>query len=134
MKLSSKTITAIKMFIDLGEHYQDGYISLKDIAERKDLSKKFLEQIIPIYRNSGLLLISRGNQGGYQLAKKPQNISLKEIIYVIENDLNKQDLGSTPINKVIDKVDDMLEEYFSKITLEELVEKQKETYSYNYSI
>ena len=134
MKLSSKTITAIKMFIDLGEHYQDGYISLKDIAERKDLSKKFLEQIVPIYRNSGLLLISRGNQGGYQLAKKPQNISLKEIIYVIENDLNKQDLGSTPINKVIDKVDDMLEEYFSKITLEELVEKQKETYSYNYSI
>ena len=46
MKLSSRTITAIKMFIDLGEHYEDGFISLVDIANRKDVSKKFLEQIM----------------------------------------------------------------------------------------
>ena len=134
MKLSSKTITAIKMFIDLGEHYQDGFISLKDIAERKDISKKFLEQIVPIYKNNGLLLGNRGNQGGYRLAKKPQDINMKEIIYTLENDFNKQKTGSTPIDTMIDKADDMLDNYFSNISLAELVEKQKESYSYNYSI
>ena len=134
MKLSSKTITAIKMFIDLGEHYQDWFISLKDIAERKDISKKFLEQIVPIYKNNGLLLGNRGNQGGYRLAKKPQDINMKEIIYTLENDFNKQETGSTPINTMIDKADDMLDNYFSNISLAELVEKQKESYSYNYSI
>lgn len=134
MKLSSKTITAIKMFIDLGEHYQDGFISLKDIAERKDLSKKFLEQIVPIYKNNGLLLGNRGNQGGYRLAKKPQAINVKAIIYTLENGFEKQDTGSTPINIVMNKVDNMLDNYFSNISLAELVEKQKESYSYNYSI
>ena len=86
MKLSSKTITAIKMFIDLGEHYEEGYISLVDIANRKELSKKFLEQIVPIYKTSGLLLGTRGNQGGYRLAKSPNEITLKDIILYATND------------------------------------------------
>ena len=75
MKLSSKTITAIKMFIDLGEHYDEGYISLVDIANRKELSKKFLEQIVPIYKANGLLLGTRGNQGGYALIYKIQSVT-----------------------------------------------------------
>ena len=134
MKLSSKTITAIKMFIDLGEHYPGDFISLKDISERKDISKKFLEQIVPIYKNTGLLLGNRGNQGGYKLAKKPQDISMKEIIYTLENDLNKETIGFTPIDEMLNKADDILDEYFNNISLSQLVEKQKESYSYDYSI
>ena len=134
MKLSSKTITAIKMFVDLGEHYQEGFISLKDIAERKELSKKFLEQIVPQYKASGLLIGNRGNQGGYKLAKNPKNIHLKDIIYILETDLNKDITGFSALDEVIEKADDMLANYFSEITLAYLVEKQKETYSYNYSI
>ena len=57
MKLSSKSITAIKMFIDLGEHYEEGFISLVDIAKRKDLSKKFLEQIVPLFKKKDLFFI-----------------------------------------------------------------------------
>ena len=134
MKLSSKTITAIKMFIDLGEHELDGYISLKDIALRKDQSKKFLEQVVPIYKNSGLLLINRGNQGGYKLAKKMEEISLKEIIYASENSFNNEVTGFTPVDEMMDKVNLMLDEYFSNINLAQLVNRQKETYSYDYSI
>ena len=134
MKLSSKTITAIKMFIDLGEHELDGYISLKDIALRKDLSKKFLEQVVPIYKNSGLLLINRGNQGGYKLAKKMEDISLKEIIYASENSLTNELTGFTPVDEMLDKVNLMLDEYFSNVNLAQLVNRQKETYSYDYSI
>ena len=134
MKLSSKTITAIKMFIDLGEHYYDEYISLKDIATRKDISKKFLEQIVPIYKSNGLLLGNRGNQGGYKLPKKPQDIKMKDIIYVLENGLGKEVVGFPPIDDMVLKADNLLLDYFSNISLAELVEKQKETYSYDYSI
>ena len=122
------------MFIDLGEHYQDGFISLKDIALRKELSKKFLEQIVPIYKNNGLLLGNRGNQGGYKLAKKPKDITMKEIIYSLENDLNKETIGFAPIDEMLNQADDMLSTYFNNLSLAQLVEKQKESYSYDYSI
>ena len=134
MKLSSKTITAIKMFIDLGEQYENGFISLKDIAQRKDLSKKFLEQIVPTYKNAGLLLINRGNQGGYKLAKSPNKIYLKDIIYVFENNLAKENSGYAPIDNVINKADQLLDDYFSQITLAKLIEDQQESYLNNYSI
>lgn len=134
MKLSSRTITAIKMFIDLGERYESGFVSLKDIARRKDLSKKFLEQIVPSYKNAGLLLINRGNQGGYKLAKSPNQISLKEIIYILESGLAKEQIGYPPIDNAINGVDKLLDDYFSNISLAKLIEEQQELYSNNYSI
>ena len=134
MKLSSKTITAIKMFIDLGEQYENGFISLKDIAQRKDLSKKFLEQIVPSYKNAGLLLGNRGNQGGYKLAKAPNQISLKEIIYIFESNLSKENVGYAAIDNALGKADELLDDYFSKITLAKLIEDQLESYANSYSI
>ena len=134
MKLSSKTITAIKMFIDLGEHYEDGFISLVDIAKRKDLSKKFLEQIVPLYKNSGLILGTRGNQGGYKLAKPSREISVKDIIYISENSLLKDNVGYGPIDNVINELDNLLDNYLGNITLSKLVEDAKESYSNNYCI
>ena len=134
MKLSSKTITAIKMFIDLGEQYENGFISLKDIAQRKDLSKKFLEQIVPSYKNAGLLLGNRGNQGGYKLAKSPNQISLKDIIYIQENNLARESIDFASIDSAISKADILLEDYFSKISLAKLIEDQRESYLNDYSI
>ena len=134
MKLSSKTIMAIKMFIDLGEQYENGFISLKDIAQRKDLSKKFLEQIVPSYKNAGLLLGNRGNQGGYKLAKTPNQISLKDIIYLQENNLAREQIGFAPIDNAIEEADELLDSYFSKITLAKLIEDQRESYLNDYSI
>ena len=134
MKLSSKTITAIKMFIDLGEHYEDGYISLVDIANRKELSKKFLEQIVPLYKPSGLLLGTRGNQGGYRLAKSPNEVTLKDIIYVSEIGLGKENVGYAPIDDFLNQIDKHLEIYLEKKTLANLVESAKESYSNDYII
>ena len=73
MKISTKGRYALRMLLDLAEHQNDGYIALKDIAARQDISKKYLEQIIPILNKSGFLLASRGFQGGYRLAKHPIN-------------------------------------------------------------
>ena len=134
MKLSSKSITAIKMFIDLGEHYSESYISLLDISKRKDISKKFLEQIVPLYKNAGLILGNRGNQGGYRLAKTPNQITLKDIVYITENIFGKINSGSLPIDEAFDDLDSLMDEYLTKITLENLVEKQILSYSNSYYI
>ena len=64
MKISTKGRYALRMLLDLAEHQSEGYIALKDIAARQDVSKKYLEQIIPILNKSGFLLASRGFQGG----------------------------------------------------------------------
>lgn len=134
MKLSSRTITAIKMFIDLGEHYEEGFISLVDIAKRKDLSKKFLEQIVPLYKANGLLLGTRGNQGGYRLSKTPNEISLKDIIYISENWLGKDNVGYAPIDDFLNQIDTHLNLYLEKKSLADLVESAKADYSNNYVI
>ncbi len=134
MKLSSKSISAIKMFIDLGEHQDEGFISLVDIANRKDLSKKFLEQIVILYKKSGLLIGNRGNQGGYKLAKTANQITLKDIIVVSENSLFEKQNDASVISDVIKGADKMIDEYFSSITLSSLVEKQIDSYSLNYCI
>ena len=134
MKLSSKSLTAIKMFVDLGEHYQDDFISLVDIASRKEVSKKFLEQIVVPYKKAGLLIGSRGNQGGYKLAKAPHLITLKEIIEVSENSLFEKQNEGNLIKEILKELDQKIDEYFSSITLSSLVDKQIASYSNNYYI
>ena len=134
MKLSSKSITAIKMFIDLGEHYDQGFISLVDIAKRKELSKKFLEQIVPVFKNNNLLICNRGNQGGYKLAKSPNKITLKDIVYLTENNLNESNENNGSIDTVLNEVDNLLDKYFSNVSLTKLIELEKESYLNNYSI
>ena len=134
MKLSSKSLTAIKMFVDLGEHYQDDFISLVDIANRKDVSKKFLEQIVIPYKKAGLLIGSRGNQGGYKLSRAPHIITLKEIIEVSENSLFEIQNEGNLIKEILKGMDQKIDEYFSSITLSSLVDKQIASYSNNYCI
>ena len=134
MKLSSKTVTAVKLFVDLAEHQNDGYISLVDIAKRKDVSKKFLEQIVPLYKNKGLIIGSRGNQGGYALANAPNKITLEDIVSVSETNYGKNEVGYAPLDNVLNEIDNSLNGYLKKITLEKLVEDAKESYINNYVI
>ena len=134
MKLSSKSLTAIKMFVDLGEHYQEDFISLVDIANRKDVSKKFLEQIVIPYKKAGLLIGSRGNQGGYKLARAPHLITLKDIIEVSENSLFEKQNEGNLIKEILKELDQRIDEYFSSITLSSLVDKQIASYGNSYSI
>ena len=69
MKISTKGRYALRMLLDLAQNQGDGYVSLKDIAQRQEVSKKYLEQIVPLLNKSNLLRTNRGYQGGYRLAK-----------------------------------------------------------------
>lgn len=87
MKISTKGRYALRMLLDLAQHSAEGYVALKDIAERQDISKKYLEQIVPLLNKSGLLRTNRGYQGGYMLAKSAEQYTVGEILRVTEGDL-----------------------------------------------
>lgn len=87
MKISTKGRYALRMLIDLASHIDEGFVSLKDIAERQEISKKYLEQIVPMLNKDGILRTNRGNRGGYQLAKAPSNISVGDILRSTEGNL-----------------------------------------------
>ena len=67
---------ALRMLLDLAQHRDKGFVPLKDIAERQNVSKKYLEQIVPILNKSDMLQTNRGFQGGYRLAKEPDQYTV----------------------------------------------------------
>lgn len=87
MKISTKGRYALRLMLDLAENQKDGYVALKDIAERQDISKKYLEQIVPMLNKSGVLRTTRGFQGGYMLAKTPDKYTVGDILRITEGSL-----------------------------------------------
>ena len=88
MKISTKGRYALRMLLDLAQHSSDGYVALKDIAERQNISKKYLEQIVPLLNKADLLRTNRGYQGGYSLSKSPSQYTVGEILRVTEGSLS----------------------------------------------
>ncbi len=80
MTRSTKGRYALRMIVDLAEHYDEGFITLKDVARRQGISKKYLEQIVSALNGSNLLLANRGYGGGYKLATTPDRITVGEIL------------------------------------------------------
>lgn len=74
--------------VDLAQHWGEGYIALKDVAGRQNISKKYLEQIVSLLMNHGLLKATRGFSGGYQLAEEPSRITAAEVVRATENSLS----------------------------------------------
>lgn len=87
MKISTKGRYALRMMLDLAMNNDEEFVSLKDIAERQNISKKYLEQIVPLITKSGMLKVTRGNQGGYKLLKTPDKYNVEEILRVTEGSL-----------------------------------------------
>ena len=87
MKISTKGRYALRMMLDLAIHQNEGFVSLKDIADRQGISKKYLEQIVPLLNRTGMLRTNRGYQGGYRLAKSPDAYTVGEILRLTEGDL-----------------------------------------------
>ncbi len=87
MKISTKGRYALRMMADLAAHSDEGVVALKDIAERQSISKKYLEQIVPLLNRAQLLRTNRGYKGGYTLSKDPSEYTVGEILRVTEGDL-----------------------------------------------
>lgn len=87
MKISTKGRYALRIMIDLAEHDNGEYIRLKDIAKRQGVTLKYMEQIMPLLTRAGYVRSYRGNNGGYMLAKKPEEYTAGEILRTTEGSL-----------------------------------------------
>jgi len=145
MKISTKGRYALRMLIDLAEHRGSGYISLKEIAERQEVSKKYLEQIIPLFNNTDLLKTNRGSQGGYMLARPPEKCTVGEILRLTEGSLSPVDCvdqdpiecsrsAQCPTLPIWQGLSRVINEYLDGITLADILERQRELYENDYSI
>ena len=96
MKMSTKGRYGVRLMIDLALHSGEGPVLLKDIAQRQGISEKYLWSLINPLKTVGLVRSIRGARGGYQLAKEPAEISLKDIMRVLEGPLCLVDCVENP--------------------------------------
>lgn len=87
MKISTRGRYALRVMADLAEHNGSGFIPLKDVAERQNISLKYLESIMLALSNAGLVDGRHGKGGGYKLNRQPCGYTLLEILQVTEGDL-----------------------------------------------
>ena len=85
--ISTRGRYAVRVMIDLAEHEDGSFIPLRDIAQRQELSKKYLEIIMKDLVSGGLLAGASGKGGGYRLARKPEEYPVGEIIELMEGSL-----------------------------------------------
>ena len=87
MKISTRGRYALRVMIDMAEHYGGEYIPLKDVAERQGISQKYLESITSDLSKAGILEGQHGKGGGYKLKREPESYTVGEILRITEGDL-----------------------------------------------
>ena len=141
MKISTKGRYAIRMLLDLAQHNGDDFVALKDIAERQNISKKYLEQIVPILNRSDILTTNRGYKGGYKLAKPASQYRIGDILRLTEGSLapvacldldpvgckHSANWPTLPVWKGLYKA---ITDYLDGITLQDIIDMQQSADDY----
>ena len=133
MKISTKGRYALRMMIDIAENQEKGYVALKDIAIRQDISKKYLEQIALHLSQCGMLRAVRGYQGGYMLARDAKDYTVFEILSAVEGTLAPVSCLESPVNTCPRRehcktlplwmnLDRRIQAYLSSVTLRDVVD------------
>jgi Rrf2 family protein len=136
MKMSTKGRYAVRILLSIGRYQKNGPVPKKVIAAEECISADYIEQIIVPLKNEGLVVGLRGVKGGFQLAKDPSQITVYDILCAYEGDvilvdcarndckgLDKNICVTRPVWEGASKV---LEDYFSKITLKDLLNRSEE--------
>ena len=87
MKISTKGRYALRLMLDLAIHSEGSAVPLRDVAQRQDISDKYLEQIVTQLSRAGLVRSVRGAGGGYLLTRTPEGYTVGEILRVLEGSL-----------------------------------------------
>jgi len=138
LKVSTKGRYALRLLLDLAEHRGEGFISLKEIAERQGISKQYLEQIVSLLNTSNMLRTNRGKQGGYMLAKQPSDYTVREVLRITEGSLAPVTCLEEEVN-LCDKatycktlsmwtgLQKVINDYLDSVTLQDMVEQCQES-------
>ena len=134
MKISTKGRYGLRVMLDLAVYGEEKFVSLTDVAQRQDVSLKYLESIISSLKSTGLVQSTRGKSGGYKLTKSPAEYTVGEILKSAEGDLapvscltsgepcpHADECLSLPTWEGLDKV---IDNYLENITLEQVINKK----------
>ena len=128
MVISSKRKYGLVALMDICLYSRSEAVTLKSVSKRQDISERYLEQIFSILKKGGIINSKKGAQGGYFLARKPKDITVGEILNILEGYLKivspseeKNDIECFMQKKIWNNINRQIETYFNSITLEELV-------------
>lgn len=131
MKLSTKGRYGLKAMFELSLNQNNGPVPLKLIAKKQNVSDQYLEQIFSKLKKSGLVTSVRGSQGGYLLAKEAKNITVGDILTVLEGPISLSDCvldedicenSSICVTKVVwEKMKKGIDEVVNSITLQDMI-------------
>ena len=96
MKLSTRSRYCVRLLVDLARHGNQKPVPVGEISKRQEISVKYLEQLIRPLKQAKLIISIRGSKGGHQLTKKPEEITLGEIVRLFEVPNELVECGSTP--------------------------------------
>ncbi len=120
--------------LDLAIHYGEGQIPLKDVAERQQISEKYLWNLIGPLKTAHLIKSVRGSSGGFSIARRPEEINLKDIVSVLEGSLCLVDCVDDPdvceradncvTREIWGEISASIQEKLCSLTLRDMVEKR----------
>lgn len=137
MKISTKGRYGLRAIVDLAMHAYEESSTLSSIASRQGVSMSYLEQTFARLKKAGIVESIKGARGGYKLAYAPEDITVLEILEILEGklsvvEINEEEslLSSYIREEVWDKVDESIGTFISRITIADLVNETKQTNNY----
>ena len=135
MMISTRGRYALRVMVDLAEHTDGSFIAMKEVAERQQISLKYLERILPLLVEVKLVEGMRGKGGGYRLTREPDEYSLWEILAAAEGDLAPVaglSRDAAPCPRAADcrtlpmwqELNDLVQHYLEGKTLADLMKKK----------
>ena len=144
MKLSTRTRYAVRAIIELAQNKPNKPLQLKVIAQRQDISVKYLEQLMAVLRSSGFVRSVRGSKGGYVLAKEPDQIKLSDVFHCLEGTVTTTECvenedccersADCAARQVWTQVQQAIDNVLQSITLRDLVDWTKGEKNPDYQI
>ena len=144
MKLSTRTRYGIRAIIELAQHGIEKPLQLKIIAQRQDISVKYLEQLITILKSAGFVRSIRGSKGGYILARPADHIKLSEVFNCLEGSVTTAECvgdkqycersSDCVARELWIEVEQAIENVLQAITLQDLVDRARSKGTLDYQI
>ncbi len=141
MMISTRGRYALRILADLAENRRDGYVTLREVAERQEISEKYLESIVKELVRAGVLEGLRGKGGGYRLVREPEEIGVLDVLLIMEGTLapvacleeNAKACRRAAICRTLPLwkgLDEVVKDYLSRFTVEDLMRKETDGFDY----
>ena len=141
MMISTRGRYALRILIDLAEHRSAGYMTLKEVAQRQEISEKYLESIVKTLVKSGIVVGLRGKGGGYQLDRPPEQINVWDVLVLMEGTLAPVaclEPGSPVCSRMAScrtlglwkGLDTLVHDYLAGFTIADLMRREEDGFDY----